>query len=475
MYQKESIFNETRHKYVFYLLLMEISSFVIGFVFGLIQFNDIFQSVAFGIFAFLVFRVIFKSSDLFVFREWALVLYCLNYLIAPAITYQLPDEQVSYGMQISADDYFSLALPGFLFFALGMYILPTKLFKIDFKKVNQASVFNKDFLTKITIFGLILRFTSSFSPGEFSFFIYLLSLVRFVGAFALLSIDKKYWFWSAIILAIELLSGFLAGTFHDAIMWVIFFGLFYVYALKPSVITKLIGVLSAVVLIFFIQAIKFAYREEVWFGDKTASLETVVEVGSAKTSSDELFGEENLLGTLNRGNQAWIFASTINNMDIEKKIVGFENVNKYLESALLPRFLAPNKLSSGDKEIFNKYSGHIINEGTSMGLGIFADGYIAFGSWGVYIFGFALGLIFSLTFKLAERWTKVSPFYVLLLLPLLNYAVRPDCELQTTINHLFKGILMYGFLVYLTRKRFTLDSQENQRKLLHLNLVTTKK
>jgi Na+-translocating ferredoxin:NAD+ oxidoreductase RnfD subunit len=158
-------------------------------------------------------------------------------------------------------------------------------------------------------------------------------------------------------------------------------------------------------------------------------------------------------------------------MDRNKNFQGMTNVNKYLEAALLPRFLAPNKIQSGDKEIFNEFSGHTINENTSMGLGIFADGYVAYGATGVYIFAFALGLIFSLTFKLVERWTKVSPFYVLLLLPLLNYAVRPDCELQTTINHLFKGILLFGFLVYLTRKRFSMDSAENQRKLSHLNLM----
>ena len=161
-------------------------------------------------------------------------------------------------------------------------------------------------------------------------------------------------------------------------------------------------------------------------------------------------------------------------MDQKKNFQGLNNVSKYLEAAILPRILASNKIKSGDKEIFNEFSGHNIAEGTAMGLGIFADGYIAFGAWGVYIFGLTLGLIFSLTFKLVERWTKVSPFYVLLLLPLLNYAVRPDCELQTTINHLFKGILMYGFLVYLTRKRFTLNSHENQRKLLHLNLASKK-
>jgi hypothetical protein len=89
-----------------------------------------------------------------------------------------------------------------------------------------------------------------------------------------------------------------------------------------------------------------------------------------------------------------------------------------------------------------------------MGLGLFADGYIAYGRVGVYIFGFSLGLIFALTFKLVERWTKISPFYVLFIFPLLNYAVRPDCELQTTINHLSKGILLYGIIVWYTKNKF---------------------
>jgi hypothetical protein len=453
---------------------MQISSFIIGFVWGLLRFNDLYQGLAIGIFFIIIYRIIFKSSDQFVFREWALLLYSINYLIAPAVTYQLPEEQVTYGMLIPPDEYFNLALPGFLFFAIGMYILPNKIFKIDYQKVGQSTIINKDFLIKTTIFGLVLNLSSGFLPGEIGFIAYLLSMVRFVGAFALLSIDKRLWYWSAIVILLELASGFLAGMFHDAIMWVIFFGLFYIYAIKPSFRTKLLGIISAITLILFIQAVKFAYREQVWQEGRDASLNTVAEVGSTKASSDQLLGEENLLGTLNRGNQAWIFASTVDNMDQNKNFQGLTNVNKYIEAALLPRFLAPNKLKSGDKEIFNEFSGHIINEGTSMGLGIFADGYIAYGAWGVYVFGFVLGVIFSLTFKLVERWTKVSPFYVLLLLPLLNYAIRPDCELQTTINHLFKGILLYGFLVYLTRKRFTLDSQENKRKLVHLNLVTKK-
>jgi hypothetical protein len=439
---------------------------------GIVLFPDIFGALAFSLTMTIGVQLILKSNDSFMFREWALFLYGANYLLSPAITYQLNPDLVNYGMKINSDTYFSLAFPGFLLFALGMFIIPNRIFKPEFKKINQAAVLNESFLLNTTLVGIFMRIFSGVFPGELGFFVYLLSMVRFVGAFSLFATNSKKYIWLALlVLLIELFYGFLAGMYHDAIMWVLFFALFFVYTFKPSLRIKLIGASSLIVLVLFIQAIKSAYREQVWTGGKEASLETISSVGSSKANSESLIGEENLLASLNRGNQAWIFASTVDRMNGYKDFQGMTNVNKYVEAALLPRFLAPNKLESGNKDIFNQFSGHIINQGTSMGLGIFADGYIAYGAWGVYTFGFVLGLIFSLTFKLVERWTKISPFYVLLLLPMLNYAVRPDCELQTTINHLAKSIVVFGVLVYVTKNRFTLESKENQRKLLHLNLM----
>jgi len=109
---------------------------------------------------------------------------------------------------------------------------------------------------------------------------------------------------------------------------------------------------------------------------------------------------------------------------------------------------------SGDKKIFNTFSGHQINQNTSMGLGVFADGYIAYGYWGVLFFTFGLGLLFNFTFNIIESWAKLSEFYVLMVLPILNYAVRPDCELHTTINHMVKGLVVFGILVSLTKYNF---------------------
>jgi hypothetical protein len=378
-------------------------------------------------------------------------------------------------MKIPFEQYFNMAFPGFIMFALGMFIIPNNLFKPDFNNINQATIINERFLIQITIAGIFLRIFSGIFPGELSFFMYLVSMIRFVGVFSLFAMNYKRFTWLALlILIIELYYGFQAGMYHDAIMWVIFYALFYVYTVKPKLQIKFFGAASLILLVLFIQAVKFTYREQVWRGGESANIETITEVGIKKANTESLIGDDNLLGTLNRGNQAWIFASTVNRMDRFKDFQGMTNVNKYLEAALLPRFLAPNKLKSGGesgREIFNEFSGHTLNEGTSMGLGIFADGYIAYGAWGVYIFGFMLGLIFSLTFKLVERWSKISPIYVLLLLPMLNYAVRPDCELQTTINHLAKSILVFGAMVYFTKNRFTLDSAVAKRKLLHLNLM----
>jgi hypothetical protein len=447
-------------------------NFIFLSLFGIFIFPEINASLAFGLTGAIALQIFLKSNDSFMFREWALFLYASNYLLSPAITYQLNPDLVKYGMKIPSDIYFSLAFPGYLLFGLGVFLIPNHLFKPDFKKVSQATLINERFLLQMTYFGIILRLVGDVFPGEIGFFVYLLSMVRFVGAFALFSTNsKRFGLLAVAVLLIELYYGFTAGMYHDAIMWVIFFSLFFVYTLKPTMRVKLIGAGCLVILVLFIQSIKATYREQVWTDGEEASIETISTVGATKASSEAMIGEDNLLSTLNRGNQAWIFASTVDRMDRYKDFQGLTNVNRYMEAALLPRFLAPNKIKSGNKEIFNQFSGHSINETTSMGLGIFADGYIAYGAWGVYIFGFVLGLIFSLTFKLVERWTRISPFYVLLLLPMLNYAVRPDCELQTTINHLAKSIVVFGVLVYFTKDRFTLESTKNQRKLLHLNLM----
>ncbi len=426
-------------------------TFILSYIFTL----EFYFSFSLSVFVSILIRFLTISNNNFAFREFTLLLYALNYLLSPSISFLLGERITAYNLKLSPEAYFNLSIPGFILFYLGLFSMKTNLFNPNFSSINISTIINEELLKKVTFLALFSSMLTSFLPGELSFVFYLISLLQYVSAFSLFAINpKKNIVWPSITLLFVFYKSFLAGMYHDALIWAAFFWIFFMFIIKPTLKIKLVILFVSVFFILFIQSIKQSYRQDVWSGEKTASISTVSEVGYSKANTNIVLGEENLIGSLTRTNQAWIFSSTVDNMDRNKNFQGLTIVYKYLEASLLPRFLAPNKIRSGDNEIFNSFSGHSISSGTAMGLGIFADGYIAYGAIGVYIFGFALGLIFALTFKLIERWTKISPFYVLLIFPLLNYAVRPDCELQTTINHLAKGILFYGMIVWYTKNKF---------------------
>ena len=435
--------------------------FILFFILGYIILGEVYFGIATGITGYFLTQIIVESTRIFAFREWALFLYAINYLFSPAVTYQFDQALLTYPMKISSIQYFELAIPGFLCFYTGMYLFKTRIFTPSIYKVKRDTKNNESLLVNFVIFGLILRLFSSVFPGELAFFIYLISSIRFVGSFALFSYNStKYWKWVAALLLLEFYFGAIAAMYHDSVMWILFFALYFVYSMKPSLSIRLIGLCVCVVFILFIQGLKGAYRAKV-SETRTSDLGLVLETSSQV--SDDIGSEDNLLGSLNRGNQAWIFASTKERMDRIGDFQGLHILGIYTEAALLPRFLAPDKLMSGDKKIFNTFSGHQINQNTSMGLGVFADGYIAYGYWGVIFFTFGLGLLFNFTFRIIESWTKLSEFYVLMVLPLLNYAVRPDCELQTTINHLVKGLIVFGILVTLTKFNFVMSGRSGSK------------
>ena len=417
---------------------------------------DIYSSAGVFIFILVLINFFQNTNSQIAFKEWALLLYALNYLLAPAISLHIEQEKVAYQIKLSAEQYYTLIIPGFFSFYWGMNSIKTNIFKIDFDIVKIYAFLNEKILKQLFWLGIGLKFIQSFAPGEIVFFIYLLSMVRFIGAFALYAVSsKKYFHWLVFVLLLEVLQAFVIGMYHDMSMWLALFFIFYVYIKKPGIKWKISFALISIISILFIQSIKQFYRAATWSGERESSLSTALDIAESNTNVENLTGEANLLSTLTRSNQAWIFASAVDHMNRYNDFQGLTNVKLYTEAALLPRFLSPNKIMSGDKEIFNKFSGHEINSGTSMGLGIFADGYIAYGAWGVAIFGFALGLLFSITFKVVENWTKISPFFMLFLFPILNYAVRPDCETQTTINHLVKSMFIYWLLVMTYRRYFS--------------------
>lgn len=440
----------------------EIIIYIIAFNI-LLNFNlDYFSIIAVLLFIRNLYRLIINSNNVIAFREFVLVLFSLNYLLSPVLMYNGLDEfQSVYAMSVPKEEYFSLAIPAIILFQLAIYILPVKVFNLDFKLLKNQAGQNVRTFKQWAIAGIFLRFFALGIPGEFAFFVYLLSSIRFIGAFTLVALNfKKYWVYLFVVFFFEFAASLAQGMFQDSLLWLIFFSLFACRLYKPTLLFKIGMFIIGIGIIFILQLSKQEYRSRTWTGSEEggiSSFSTSIE-SSAQTGSEGLLSAERISRSLVRVNQGWIFASTVKNMQLTEDYQHWKLIALYLEAAILPRFLAPNKLTSGNRDIFNKYSGKYVGEGTSMGLGILADGYISFGKTGVYAFAFALGFIFCLIFIMVEKWTLISPFFLFFIFPILHYAVRPDCETQTVLGHIVKSIFLFGCFVFYYKRIFLKDS-----------------
>jgi len=395
-----------------------------------------------------------KVNHSIAIREFLLMMYSINYLLSPAIIYCYPSELLTYGMKILPEDYFPMALLGMICLVLGMYTLKIpkpSIFKLDIGLLTSEAEILEPVLKKWAYVGTILSLVGGFFPTEIAFILYLVSLIRFVAAFGLFTLDrKKYWRLITVILVLEVLNTLRQAMFHELLMWVVFFAIFLMYIFKLKNSYKIAAFAIGLFVFFIIQNTKSVYRSSL--STEEAGIDTYIESADKANSDIEVSGTNFFLnpafiGAVTRINQGWIFASTVDNLDRTKDFQEYNLISEYLKAALLPRALAPDKLKAGEKTLFNRFSGHFIQNNTSMGLGVFADGYISFGLLGVMVFCYFFGLMISFIIRMVYIWTKVSSFFFLFLFPIMNYIVRPDCELQTILGHFVKSIIIYAIVV----------------------------
>ena len=438
----------------------------------------IWSSVAVSIWLGYVANLIVNLNRSIAFREYILVIYGLNYIFSPALTYELTQQVSFYKMRLSPEEYFPLAIPALFCLHAGLYVIKTKIFTYSFDLDKAELQVNQNLLKQWLIGGVLLSFVSPFLAGDIGFAVYLLSGVRYLAAFGLFIIDKRKYKWYLFgILFIETVNALRLGMFHDLVVWVLFFGLLWTYLKKPSVQMKFVLTLLVCLAFFVLQITKATYRQQLSSGN--AGFSSFSSAVSKNTEGAGLFSLSNFALSVSRANQGWIFASSVSRANVMQNFQGMNLVSKYAEAALLPRVLAPNKLVAGDKTIFNTYSGYKVKSGTSMALGLFADGYISYGKMGTFVFAFLFGILCGLVFKIIGNWTSVTPFFALFFFPIMNYAVRADCETQAWMGHMVKGVIVFGILVHFAKKYFrrklsALDEEEPDQPEVELGkpLVT---
>jgi len=429
------------------------------YVVAFIAFAQIFSFIAFGfnIYFQIAFFITLSQCTLLFFNIGKIIpvryligtMYSINYLLVPIIMYSGLNENVleDYRMVGLPDVYFSYAIPAMLMLILGLHLFKSKDDStLDVKKITAIAISSPKLPIYLIVIGLICGFISPFVPSEISLIFDCIGYFKYAGFFLSLFNGKPInYFYLALTYGLLLIISLTSSLFNDLLNLLFFLGFILALRYKISNRTKILGILAVIVLVVLIQTIKFQLRERV-----SSDISVLTKINEAISESNEQSEtkttKDKIADVLVRLDQGWVTSRSIEYFNTG----GYELQNGkhaiiILKSSILPRILAPDKLKVGDPQEFNKYSGHYVSDGTSIALGIFADGYIDFGEAGI-LEVFAFGLIISMFIKIYHRMDNKYPL-VKIFIPIgFFYAVRPDTDTQSALGALFK----ITFIIWLT-------------------------
>jgi len=421
--------------------------FVLLILFHFLFHFDVLSSLAISIFFYWIVSLFDNANESLPIKELFLSLYGLQYLFGPALTYNGFESYTisSYRMKINSDEYFTFVIPIFLFLALGFNVFSNSCgIKPNRRAIHNWLVDHENIPYVFIFIGLFVPLLNSILPKSLAFVVYLLESLKFIGLFILiLSYKRLKVLETFIIFGLITISAFSGGLFHDLLTWMIILGLILSYRFKPNWIMKILAISLFFFIAVFIQTIKGGLRAQTWESGEEVSLSLINNLAKDESESKGgVFSKENLGSQINRINQGWILASTIDNLSRNGVHTHGALLSEYLYSALLPRILAPDKLNAGSQRIFNEYSGHNTVIGTSMALGLFADAYIEFGQYGALIYVFSFGLFYGYVMNRFVIKGKDFPVLIFFILVAFIYPMRPDCETQTVLGHLIKSVML---------------------------------
>ncbi len=390
---------------------------------------------------------------------------CIQFFIGPVLAYNGLDayQYFMYTMRVPQEQYFSYAIPAVVLFILGLHVNAGKL-KGEFLDRPAIERYVQRF-PKLPYFfiglGLFSSVLSSFFNSDFAFVFYILGSFKFIGLFLIILGNRKLKVWPMVFVIGSIISSSLGqGMFHDLITWAIFSISVFALRFKFNFRVKLIGLLGFVIIVMGIQIFKGSYRLSIKNNKNAADLEKIskLQYDTDKSGVLGLVNFKTLASSNVRINQGFIITNIM--VTVPQKIP-FENgkeMMKILEAGIMPRILAPNKLRAGDRPTFIKYTGIRIDEGTSMGISSLGDAYINFAELGGCIFMFVLGFLYSEILNLFYRQSSTYPILILFTSLVFYYPIRPDCELQTILGHLFKSTFLIIIMIKLWKYNFAMPA-----------------
>lgn len=384
---------------------------------------------------------------------------CVQFFIGPVLAYNGLDEYqyFMYKMRISEAAYFQYALPAVTLFIIGLHINSGKYQGevVDLKQIEAFVKKNKKIPYLFIIIGLFSSIVGTYFSNDLAFVFYLLGSLKFIGLFLFIIGTKRLQVLPLIVVIGSIISSsFGNGMFHDLLTWIIYSASIFAIKYKFDFKIKLIGLSTFIVFAVVLQVLKGNYRAVTGVEKEKAGVETFAEIYQKENEKKGVFSFENLATSNVRINQGFIITNIMTNVPDKVEHANGSEMYQILEAAILPRILAPNKLNAGDRTIFVKYSGIPLTEGTSMGLSSLGDAYINFGIAGGIVFMFLFGAFYSYVLNVFQKNARQFPILILFTAMVFYYPIRPDCELQTILGHLFKSCFLIFMMIQTWKHTF---------------------
>jgi hypothetical protein len=381
----------------------------------------------------------------------------LQWIIGPVIEYSVPSFHYRYKMYVNESIYMGYIVPAYLSFTILIIIVLNRKNRFELPFINLSNY--SKFGLKVFFIGVFFNlFSSVILPSSLSFFGYILSNFMYVGSIILFfSTDRNLRIIFFLSLAYLLYTSIQNALFHDFILWLIFFYMFWAAKFKPSIKNILITFLCGFFLLATVQTVKKVYRTESINKNSSGKIELFFFLMVESIFVNDFFELSKEIKSSNsnvnvRLNQGWIISSVLDNIPENQEYLNGQTISKAVISSIVPRFLMADKEVAGGRKNFKLFTGLEIGDSTSMGISIIGEAYGNYGKFGGLIFMVVWGFFLSVT------WGKLFNFFFdnivfIAFIPLIFLqVVKSETELVVVLNHLIKSVIVVLLFFWFAKK-----------------------
>lgn len=252
----------------------------------------------------------------------------------------------------------------------------------------------------------------------------------------------------AVAIVVEMVTATGEGMFHTLLLFGAWTFAIWIYVFPVSWRRVIIPGIVGLLLLTTIQLTKSEFRQLASSGDISESSlgrvttwlsqlgRSVMELAQGNVNDQEV-GD-----FIVRFNQGWIVNDVIQHVPSLEPYAEGETLLAALNSALFPRFIAPEKVGAGGRESMARYAGVTLVHETSMNLGCAGEMYANFGlTGGIIGCGF-----YALFFACVSRWIYVRAYRTALwwsYIPFVGFsAIKAEDGVGVVLNWFLKAVFV---------------------------------